>query len=86
MSPSRAAPLRTAQRRLDLSLQRLWLGYVSVGGSLSPSDVWAFLDGQREVSDHDHDILVQVLNEHLRASNERPLLRFADELPPGCGQ
>ena len=82
MNPSRAEALHAAQSMLGLSLQQLWIDYVRLGGNLPPDDIQAFLDGGPDLSDHDHDVIVQALNEHFIDNHQNHPLSYADELPP----
>lgn len=76
---SRAVPLEAARLGLGLSLHRLWVDYVGLGGSLMPSEVSGFLSGWRSVSDSDHDMLVQALNEcYLGRGDDHPLAYMSE--------
>lgn len=82
MSPNRSEALQAARSMLGLSLQQLWLDYIRLGGSLPPADLNAFLDGGPDPGDHDHDIIVQALNEHFIDNHDDHPLSYADELAP----
>lgn len=80
---SRAVPLEEARLGLGLSLHRLWVDYLGLGGSLMPSEVGGFLAGWRSVADSDHDMLVQALNEcYLAQGGDHPLA-YMSELVTG---
>ena len=82
MDQSRTGPLGAARDLLGLSLPQLWLDYLGLGGSLPPAVIDAALTGRLELGDHDHDLLVQALNERfVDLAQDHPLL-YADELPP----
>ena len=85
MNPAgRAQALETARLALGLSVAQLWLDYVGLGGNRPPGALKGFLDGHSALSDHDHDMVTQALNERFadRAANHP--LAYADELPsPG---
>ena len=82
MPPSSALPLEAARGMLGLSVLQLWVDYVGLGGSLRPAAVRAALSGRLPLSDHDHDVLVQALNEIFSDRGENHPLAYADELPP----
>jgi hypothetical protein len=66
---------------LGLSMSQLWLDYLGLGGNLPPAAIGAALSGRRHLGDHDHDILVQALNEHFLDLAQNHPLAYADELP-----
>jgi hypothetical protein len=82
MELSRAAALEAARDVLGLSLPQLWLEYLGLGGNLPPAAIGAALQGRVGLGDHDHDVLVQVLNEHFIDRSLNHPLAYADELPP----
>ena len=82
MQPSRAVALAAAQHMLGLSVAQLWLDYLGLGGNLPPAAIGAALAGAITLGDHDHDVLVQALNERFIDRAENHPLAYADELPP----
>lgn len=64
---------------LGLTLAELWLDYVGLGGSLPHSEIRAFMGGRRSISDYNHDLLAQALNEHFLESGSDHPLPYADE-------
>jgi hypothetical protein len=46
-----------------------------------PEDIQSFLRGERRIADHDHDVLVQALNERFLQGGDDHPLAYADELP-----
>ena len=66
---------------LGLSRYDLWIHYLGLGGSLPPATVNAILDGHSDLDEHDHDVLVQALNEHFVDRDQNHPLPYADELP-----
>ena len=58
--------LETARRRLGLSYVELWIDYFALGGGMDPDQLVESLRGDRDVSDIDHDVLTQALNEVLQ--------------------
>lgn len=68
-----------------MSLDALWLDYFGLGGSLRRTQIGSFLAGERLISDHDHDMLVQALNERFLDRGEDHPLDYADELPVDGG-
>ena len=82
MDVSRTADLEAARARLGLPLAQLWLDYLALGGNLLPATVGAALSGGGGLGDHDHDVLVQALNERFVDRAQNHPLAYADELPP----
>ncbi|MBV9820395.1 MAG: hypothetical protein JOZ07_18860 [Solirubrobacterales bacterium] len=68
---------------LELSLDELWVDYFTLGGSLLPAEIQAFLAGEHPLGDHDHDLLVQALNERFLDHDGDHPLDYADELIDG---
>lgn len=77
---SRAVAVEAARNMLGLSLSQLWVDYFTLGGSLSPAQIKAFLAGENPLVDHDHDVLVQALNERFVDQGDDHPLGYADEL------
>jgi hypothetical protein len=80
MGGSRAIAVEAARNLLGLSLDQLWVDYFTLGGSLSPNQIKAFLSGEHPLVDHDHDLLVHALNEHFIDQGKNHPLGYADEL------
>jgi hypothetical protein len=60
----RAVDILDAYRReARLSHGELWLRYFELGGMRTEFDVEAFLYGVLAPSEHDHDVIAQILNE-----------------------
>lgn len=62
-----------------LTFAELWVDYVGLGGSLPHSEIRAFMEGRRSISDYNHDLLAQALNEHFLDSGADHPLPYADE-------
>jgi hypothetical protein len=73
--------LEAARDVLELPLAELWLDYLSLGGSLAPATLRSALSGTVVLADHDHDVLVQALNERFGDRDQDHPLAYADELP-----
>jgi hypothetical protein len=82
MAVSRSAPVEAARSMLGLSTSALWIDYLALGGILAPDDLTAFLDGYREISDHEHDILVHSLNERFTDRDQDHPLAYAQDSTP----
>lgn len=54
-----------AMRRADWTVQQLWLGTITLGGTLSVLDLEAFLYGLTPLSPAEQDVLAITLNERL---------------------
>jgi hypothetical protein len=80
MNVRRAVAVETARTMLDLSLIELWIDYFALGGSRSPAHIQAFLTDEHPLADHDHDLLVQALNERFIDRGGDHPLDYADEL------
>jgi DNA replication protein DnaD len=65
---------------LGVSIDDLWVDYLALGGQLMPFELEAFLSGLRPVDDHDHDLIVQALNERFLDLDADHPLAYADEL------
>ena len=78
----RTAALEAARDLLELPLAQLWLDYLALGGNLPPAAIGAALSGRSGLGDHDHDLLVQALNERFVDRAQNHPLAYADELPP----
>lgn len=81
MAVSPSASIEMARTLLGLTLEELWLEYVTLGGSLPSSDIGAFLAGTGELSDHDHDMVVHALNERFVDQAMDHPLAYAEDLP-----
>ena len=81
MDLSRATALEAARDMLGLTLAQLWLDYLALGGNLPPAAIGAALSGRVGLGDHDHDLLVQALNEYFIDRAQNHPLAYADELP-----
>jgi len=56
--------LRTGLALSDISIRTLWGSYLGVGGTMSLDHLLDTLRGTQEVSDHEHDMVAQALNDH----------------------
>jgi hypothetical protein len=77
--------VQAAREMLSMSLLDLWVDYMGLGGSLLPADIQAFLQGDGRLGDHDHDVLVQALNERFTERGDDHPLAYADELAADDG-
>jgi len=59
-----AAVLRSGLALSSLTPQQLWVDYTGVGGGMSLAEVIEVLRGARGVSDYEHNLLAQALNDH----------------------
>lgn len=84
MDPSRARALEAARNMLGLTEPQLWLAYLGLGGNLLPATLSAALRGEVDLGDHDHDLLVQALNDRFVELDQDHPLPYADELPPAA--
>lgn len=63
-----------------LTLEDLWFGCLSVGESPGPGGLAAALAGRRELTDHQHDVVAQALNDRLIEMGLDHLVPYAGEL------
>ena len=84
MGIERAGPLEAARNALELSLQELWLDYVTLGGDLAAPEVYRFLAGRCSVGDGDYDRLALALNERFMLRKEPGPVPYAEDLVPEC--
>lgn len=82
MTVSDGTQLRDAMRRVGLSLRDLWLGYVSLGGSLPPDVIDRFCRSAETLQNHDYDLIAQAINERYIERGELPPLPYAEEIAP----
>jgi hypothetical protein len=52
-----------ARQHLGLSYLDVWVDYFALGGNLTADQLTAYLRGERDVSDVDHNVVVHALNE-----------------------
>lgn len=55
--------IEAARAALDLSLDALWVAYVSVGGNGTPSDVRRWLCGAHALDGRDGTLLAQAIHD-----------------------
>lgn len=75
-----ASSLEAARSMLGLTVRELWVDYMRLGGNLSLPAITAALSGRGGLREHDHDVLVQALNEVFLDRGEDHPLSYADEL------
>ncbi|MGH9103010.1 MAG: hypothetical protein ACRDYD_08540 [Acidimicrobiales bacterium] len=79
MSVQPSGVLDQARRDAGLSHAELWLRYFELGGMSTVLQVEAFLYGAMMPSAHDHDVVVQALNERFaELGADHPVL-YADD-------
>src|ERR1035437_3038792 len=72
--------LRAGLALSDISIPALWGSYMGVGGTMSLDHLLDPLRGTQEVSDHEHDMVSQALNDHFLDQVLNPPVAYADEL------
>lgn len=85
-----AAVLRTGLALSDLALQEFFVGYLTMGGTMTLVEVQEVLRGERDVSALEHDFLAQSLNDHFTARGQDHPVAYAEDLadtetPPAHG-
>lgn len=63
----------------DLPRGRVWLHCLSLGGELSECELDAYLHGAYAVSDYQHDIMAQAVNELIDMLPAQPRASFSSE-------
>jgi hypothetical protein len=72
--------LRTGLALSDIGIPALWWSYLGVGGAMSLDHLLDTLRGTQEVSDHEHDMVAQALNDHFLDQGLNHRVAYADEL------
>ena len=66
--------LDAARQLLGLTYMELWIDYFALGGNLDAGQLSAYLRGERDVPDSDHNVLALALNELLHdRGDDHPL-------------
>ena len=76
--------LEQARRNVGLSHGELWLRYFALGGMCTAFEVEAILYGALEPSAHDHDVIVQALNERFAEIGENHPVPYSDNERDGA--
>ncbi len=69
-----------ARREAALSMDDLWLRYISLGGNATLSEMAAFVTSAAPPSRHDHDLVAQALNECFLDMGRDMPVRYFHEL------
>jgi hypothetical protein len=64
----------------NLDIEELWTAYFGLGGSMSMGELVDLLDGRRLVSDHEHDMVAQALNDYFTGKGQDHPVSYASEL------
>jgi hypothetical protein len=72
--------LRAGLSLSDLDIEELWAAYIGLGGSMSIGELVDLMDGRRLVSDHQHDVVAQALNDYFVDKGQDHLVSYASEL------
>jgi hypothetical protein len=72
--------LRTGLALSSIGIRTLWWSYLGVGGAMSLDHLLDTLRGTQEVSDHEHDMVAQALNDHFLDQGLNHRVAYADEL------
>jgi hypothetical protein len=79
-APLPAAALRAGLALSGLGLSDLWMAYVGIGGSLTSAELEEALQGRRSLSDHEHDVVAQALNDHFTSIGQDHPVAYSHEL------
>jgi hypothetical protein len=75
-----AAVLRAGLAMSGLDLQTLWVDYTALGGTMSPAELTEALRGERTVSDYEHDVLAQALNDDFTGRGHNHPVPYSEDL------
>jgi hypothetical protein len=78
--PGSGAALRAGLALSGLTTRQLWIAYFGLGGSKMPGELELALDGRGAVTDHEHDLIAQALNDHFIGTGQNHLVAYASEL------
>jgi len=79
LTPS-AAVLRAGLAMGQLDLKQLWVGYLTLGGTMTAGEVTEVLRGEREISSHGHDLLTQALNDDFTSRGHDHPVPYAEDV------
>ena len=74
--------LRAAQQHLGITVQDVWLGYISVGGDAPLRVVEEWLTDVSEPGDHDHDLMAQAFNDRFVDKGMNHPVAYVEALTP----
>jgi hypothetical protein len=74
--------LRAGLALSGMSYERLWFDYLGLGGTFGLKSLIAVLQGEREISAHEHNMIAQALNEHFTERGHNHPVAYAHELDP----
>jgi|SRR4051794_25113216 hypothetical protein len=72
--------LRAGMSLSDLDLEELWIAYVGLGGSMPHTALVELMNGQLLVSDHEHDVIAQALNDYFTSKGQDHPVAYSSEL------
>lgn len=72
--------LRAGMSLSDLDVDELWTAYLGLGGSMTQAQLVELMHGQRLVSDHEHDMVAQALNDYFTARGQDHPVAYSNEL------
>ncbi|HEY0814884.1 MAG TPA: hypothetical protein VGE11_16550 [Pseudonocardia sp.] len=88
--PARSVRSSTALRAglslSDLDIDELWTAYFGLGGSMSMKELVALVEGRLVVSDHEHDMVAQALNDYFTAKGQDHPVSYASDLEAAAAE
>lgn len=75
--------LRAGLALSGMSYERLWFDYLGLGGTFGLKGLIAVLEGEREITAHEHNMIAQALNDHFTDHGHNHPVAYAHELNPG---
>ena len=75
-----ALVLRAGLAMSELDPHTLWVDYAALGGTMTPAELTQALQGQRLLSDHEHDLLAQALNDDFTGRGQNHPVPYSEDL------
>jgi hypothetical protein len=77
-----AAFLEAAMHATDVPMMELWIDYFALGGSSTPDDLAAMIEGRAPLDSYTHDVVAVALNERLQSMGFGPFVSYWDGAGP----
>lgn len=75
-----ALVLRAGLAMSELDLQTMWVDYAAFGGTMTLVELTQVLRGERVVTEHEHDLLAQALNDDFTGRGHDHPVSYAEDL------
>lgn len=77
---SHAMSLRAGFSLSELSIGRLWVAVLGIGGELAEPELADILEGRRAPTSFEHDLIAQALNDYFTERGQNHPVPYAREL------